>query len=483
MDTIERNATYCPCNQANPSESTRSNFANEPVTVADVDGNGVNELIFTGTTYYFYDSACNTGSYSNAFIQPYITNMDRTRWSNPSLGYDWFSVPNNFTAPLSAAIETGYSVLQSSESNPVVADLDGDGQKEILFSAFDGKLHAFWLDKTEHGDWPYVVSTLNDAPNLKYSSPPIVVDLDNDGKAEVIVSTWTSYNTNTYGELLILSWDGRLLQSIGFPGPHTNHDGGLQDWGGGLASPTIAQIDPTTPDYEVVVMTAQAGLCCYRIPGSANARILWGTGRGNYQRTGSVNIPVAGNPTNTATASKSRPAPSTSSTASASSVPSASRTSAASATSVPSVSSTSAASASSVPSASRTSAASATSVPSASSTSAASATSVASVTSSTGASATNTATASKTSAASATSTTTPSTTSVASATSSTGASATSIASATSSTGASGTSIASASRTSAASATSTATATSFPSTSNSPRCFTFNLFQFCTFFHF
>jgi uncharacterized repeat protein (TIGR01451 family) len=54
-----------------------------------------------------------------------------------------------------------------------------------------------------------------------------------------------------------------------------------------MAAPTLADIDG---DYEleVVLNTAHSGLVAYDLPGTANARILWGTGRGSYQRTGSV---------------------------------------------------------------------------------------------------------------------------------------------------------------------------------------------------
>ncbi len=40
--------------------------------------------------------------------------------------------------------------------NPAAADLDGDGKLEILYSSYDGRVHVFWLDKTEHGNWPYL---------------------------------------------------------------------------------------------------------------------------------------------------------------------------------------------------------------------------------------------------------------------------------------------------------------------------------------
>ncbi len=41
---------------------------------------------------------------------------------------------------------------------------------------------------------------------------PIVVDLDNDGKAEVIFASWTQNGSNAPGKLYIVSWDGNLLQ-------------------------------------------------------------------------------------------------------------------------------------------------------------------------------------------------------------------------------------------------------------------------------
>ena len=59
-----------------------------------------------------------------------------------------------------------YNVIESACPTPVVADLDGDGRKEILYPSYDGKLHAYWLDKTEHGSWPY------DVPRRRASASP-----------------------------------------------------------------------------------------------------------------------------------------------------------------------------------------------------------------------------------------------------------------------------------------------------------------------
>ncbi|KPK04025.1 MAG: hypothetical protein AMJ56_18175, partial [Anaerolineae bacterium SG8_19] len=65
---------------------------------------------------------------------------------------------------------------------------DGNGLMEILFASYDGRLHAYWLDKTEHHQWPYNVN--GTGPGIRFASEPVVADLDNDGLAEVIFTSW-----------------------------------------------------------------------------------------------------------------------------------------------------------------------------------------------------------------------------------------------------------------------------------------------------
>ena len=57
-----------------------------------------------------------------------------------------------------------------------------------------------------------------------------------------------------------------------------------------LAAKTLANIDGD-PDLEAVVGTTYAGLVAYDLPGTAKARILWGTGRGSYLRSGLAPAP------------------------------------------------------------------------------------------------------------------------------------------------------------------------------------------------
>ncbi|WP_419609532.1 FG-GAP repeat domain-containing protein, partial [Thiolapillus sp.] len=252
------------------SESFRANFAKGPAVTADMDADGINEVVAVGNMY-----DCTNG-YQSKYNAPLIFNADRSRFKTAAA--DWEKGPVDTGAPLSE----DYNRIESNQPNTVVADLDGDGEKEILFPSYDGRLHAFWLDKTEHGSWPYEVDAHATEGFYRFASEPTVADLDNDGKAEVIFASWTQKGSNRTGRLHIVDDQGNRLQEVDLPAAK-----GSWDWNGALAAPTLANID-TDPDLEVVLNTAHAGLVAYDLPGTANARIIWGTGRGNYQRDGYV---------------------------------------------------------------------------------------------------------------------------------------------------------------------------------------------------
>ncbi|MDY7080234.1 MAG: hypothetical protein SXV54_25410 [Chloroflexota bacterium] len=249
----------------------RPNFAHTPANVVDVNGDGVLEAVVMGNVYN-----CGTNPYTSLYEMPFIFNADRTRWSGD--GFDWTAipVPDGQAAPL---IEN-YNVIESNMSNPVTVDLDGDGYLEILYPSYDGRVHAYWLDKTEHGNWPYAVYNAGEG-FYRFGSEPVVADLDANGLAEVIFASWVQKGTGRTGKLHILDYQGNPLHEIDLPSAY-----GSPDWNGALPAPTLANIDADA-NLEVVLNTAHSGLVAYELPGTENARVLWGTGRGNYQRTGS----------------------------------------------------------------------------------------------------------------------------------------------------------------------------------------------------
>src|SRR2546426_691613 len=262
---------------ANCGVDHRASFDYSAPVVADVDGDGVPELIVVGNIYN-----CGTAPYTSLYHMPFIFRLDRTRWSGS--GFDWTVIPT--PGPGSAPRSEDYNVIEMVFPNPAVADLDGDGFKEIIYPSYDGKVHAYWLDKTEHGSWPYTIPTTG-APgdDFRFASEPVVVDLDNDGHAEVIFTSWPKKTTGGVGQRHILNYLGQELARIDLPAPAIGNA-----WNGALAAPTIAHID-SSADLQLVIGTVASGVVVYDLPNTASARVLWGTGRGSYQRAGTPGLP------------------------------------------------------------------------------------------------------------------------------------------------------------------------------------------------
>lgn len=250
-------------------ERYRPRFADNGAVIADFNGDGTREIAVTGNVYdcFYWDPP---GKYTGL----YLFNPDRTRFN--SAGYDWRDVPKDIGAPLSE----DYHTIETAEASPVAADLDRDGKKEILFPAYDGKLHAFWLDKSEHGAWPYAVTQPGEGV-IRFASEPLVADLFNDGRVEVIFTDWTQKGSYKNGRLHILDGLGAPIYTAELP--PAREAGGT--WDGALGAPTLANVD-SDPDLELIVNTAHAGVVVYDLPSTAQARILWGTGRGSYTRDG-----------------------------------------------------------------------------------------------------------------------------------------------------------------------------------------------------
>lgn len=251
---------------ANCGIEHRPNFADAPPAIGDLDGDGSNEIVVVGS---FYD--CDSPTYQQLFQVPIVLEVDRTRWASGA--YDWTAlpVPDANAAPL--AID--YEVIESAEANPALADLDGDGEKEIVHASYDGRVHAWWLDRSEHGVWPFDVNLGSTV--LRFASEPAVADLDGDGDAEVLFATWTAKGSNQRGDLFIVDAQGHELFRVPLPAS-------AQSWDGALAAPTVAQLD-ADPAIEVIVNTAHTGLVAYEIPGSVASAPRWPTGRGNFTRS------------------------------------------------------------------------------------------------------------------------------------------------------------------------------------------------------
>ena len=245
----------------------------QPATIADINADGSFEIVIVGVVYTNPDD----WNFQPLYTKPFLYNLDRTRFNSGI--YNWEGGLPQSGAPLS----NDWNVIARKRTNPVVVDLDGDGKKEILSSSFDGKLHCYWLDRTEHGNWPYSVYDSAEG-RIRFSSEPAVADLDGNGSLEVIFTSWPQYYSNVGGHLFILNSQGTLLHKVALPYGDNGSVGNLY-YDGCLAAPTIGDVD-SDGQPEIVLGTVYAGLVVYDLPGAVLGSAPWPTGRHDYARTG-----------------------------------------------------------------------------------------------------------------------------------------------------------------------------------------------------
>ena len=235
------------------------------IAVADMDGDGTEELVFTAMIIDNPDMhknmASGTGDSFKGNLQYFTTFILKTnhdRYTNPAKGFDWTQMPTDIGAWLTLE---DYVNLPEPDLKPVVADIDGDGNQEILFSSNDGKVHCFNLDGTEHGAWPFSLDGRSSA-FLTMASRPAVADLNGDGKLEVVFATYSEKDARTAnrGTLYVLDCTGKVLARRMLE-PYWGSSGGPN---AGFAEPVLADVD-NDGRLEIALTTESAGVCVYEI--------------------------------------------------------------------------------------------------------------------------------------------------------------------------------------------------------------------------
>jgi hypothetical protein len=156
---------------------------------------------------------------------------------------------------------------------PTVVDLVGDARPEIVSALPGGKVYA--VSPTGHKLWSFQY-----APRRAktFASEVVAADLNKDGTPELVFGTYALHRNA--GRLFVLSAKGKKLSVTRLR--HQAYDGnGI----GVAAAPSIADLTGNGT-LEIVLTTIDHGVDVYTVPGSGTACLPWPTGRGSTLRNG-----------------------------------------------------------------------------------------------------------------------------------------------------------------------------------------------------
>jgi hypothetical protein len=240
--------------------ANQAHFTNSAPAIADLDGDGINDLVVLGSV----QNAAQSDRYRGVALWAF--HNDGTRLD------DWVA-PFHVPEYLSGLWDFEGTNVVAATNQVTVADIDpaSDGP-ELLFAGFDGQIHCVRADASDM--WSYTYT----ADKQVLTGGVVVADLSRDGAPEVIFNSYSPDNGK--GHLFVLDGGGNERFKIALPGR------------GAMPVPTIADADGDGA-LEIIVSLkggddGEPQVLVYTVPDSSDNCLLWPTGRGNDLRNGYV---------------------------------------------------------------------------------------------------------------------------------------------------------------------------------------------------
>ncbi len=242
------------------ANDNQAHFTNSAPAIADVNGDGVNELIVLGSVQNVNQKDRKRG------VGLWVLNNDGTRikaWEKPFHAPDYLAGLWDYK---------GQNIVAA--TNQVsVADIDPSRAGfELIFAGFDGKIHAVDAQKQEIWTYKYTNS------DQVLTGGVLVADLNSDGSPEIVFASYSPVPNKSH--LFILDAAGNEKYKLPLPKR------------GAMPVPTIADVDGDK-QLEIIVSLKDGEdkkrmVQVYTVKGSSTNCLLWYTGRANYLRNGYV---------------------------------------------------------------------------------------------------------------------------------------------------------------------------------------------------
>jgi hypothetical protein len=235
-----------------------------PPAVADLDGDGRNEVI--GLPNVERHIPYRTQGY--AFMALDGAYGDGHRSARRHRGFETLPMSNH---PVYRPDGDWYP--PSGIPAPTVVNLVGNRRPEIVAAVPGGRVYA--VGPGGHRLWSFQYAPRR---SKTFASEVVAADLNRDGTPELVFGTYALHRGA--GRLFVLSAHGKKLSVTRLR--HQAYDGnGI----GVAAAPSIGDLTGNGT-LEIVLTTIDHGLDVYTVPGSGTACLPWPTGRGSLLRNG-----------------------------------------------------------------------------------------------------------------------------------------------------------------------------------------------------